>query len=147
MKKKYRNQHNYYHLESDYETITEASQTVQGDSYTITELMQRSIVGTLPNINRNHQYHEEANHDTDVRVDAPDFDLSDATSIKEEIEEKQKNAKENQRKKTEAHNAKVLKEKLTQELGSQNEGDAGTTSKSDLATTVSGEGETKPKTK
>lgn len=96
---KYRSQSMPWKTKADYETNTDPSETVQNDAYTIAELLKRSQTGNVPPIQRMGQYHEDVSHDTDIRIEAPDFDLSDVTEIKLEIEQKQREAKKAQQEK------------------------------------------------
>ncbi len=74
------------------------SETVQNDSYSIKQLLEKSQTGNVPPIKRVGQYHDDPTHDTDTRIDEPDFDLADAQIIKDEIEDKIKNQKKEEAK-------------------------------------------------
>lgn len=62
------------------------SQTVQDESYTIRELLEKHTQGLMPNVGLNPQYdHDEPTHDDDVTLRSPDFDLSDIDKMKEKV--------------------------------------------------------------
>jgi len=62
------------------------SETVQGQSLTVTEVLTRFSRGTLPNIQFPTYYDEIEDFDADDPTLRPDFDLSDTDNIQEYID-------------------------------------------------------------
>ena len=101
---KYRTQTTYKIKDSEKTTITDPSQTVQGEAYTIQELLQKHVNGIMPSVGLDPQYdHDDgAELDDDVTMRKPDLDLTDIDSMSEKVREttnKIKKAKETKRKK------------------------------------------------
>lgn len=68
------------------EENNEPSETVQGDSYTVKELIEKHVNGIMPAVGLQPEYdHEEPSHDDDVTLRSPDLDLSDIDQITEKI--------------------------------------------------------------
>lgn len=65
---------------------TEPSQTIPGEAYTIRELLTKFTRGVIPDVGKNMKFDDSEDfEDIDIsRV--PDFDLSDITEYKENIE-------------------------------------------------------------
>ncbi len=58
------------------------SKTVQDESYTVRELLEKHANGLMPQVGMNPQYdYEEATHDDDVTFRKPDLDLTDIDEI------------------------------------------------------------------
>lgn len=64
------------------------SETIPGESYSIRELLERAIIGNVPNIEKKGSYAEDPDFDDDDETRRPDFDLADATSSIDELENK-----------------------------------------------------------
>lgn len=62
------------------------SETIQGQSLTVTEVLTRFSRGTLPNIQFPTYYDEFEDFDADDPTLRPDFDLSDTDNIQEYID-------------------------------------------------------------
>lgn len=62
------------------------SETIQGQSLTVTEVLIRFSRGTLPNIQFPVYYDEIEDFDVDDPTLRPDFDLSDTDNIQERID-------------------------------------------------------------
>ncbi|AXL14924.1 hypothetical protein [Microviridae sp.] len=80
--------------------FTEPSQTVQGDSYTVQELIEKHVQGIAPSVGLNPEYdHEEPSFEDDVTLRKPDLDLTDIDQMSEKVKttlekvEKQKRRK------------------------------------------------------
>jgi len=102
---KYRTQTTYKVKKSEQTTITEPSQTVEGEAYTIQELLQKHVNGIMPNVGLNPQYDgddTEVSFDDDITFRKPDLDLTDIDTMAEKVKkttQKIKKAKEAKRKK------------------------------------------------
>jgi len=83
---KFRTPYNYVCVKRDIETVKGVSLTVPGESYTIPELFDRFRSGMPLNVEREVYYDENADFDTDVRIHAPDLDLSDLDVIKGDVD-------------------------------------------------------------
>ena len=69
------------------EIIEQESETIQGQSLTVTEVLTRFSRGTLPNIQFPTYYDgEDPDFDADDPTLRPDFDLSDTDNIQEYID-------------------------------------------------------------
>ena len=68
------------------EINNQKSETIQGQSLTVTEVLIRYSRGTLPNIQFPTYYDEVEDFDADDPTLRPDFDLSDTDNIQEYIE-------------------------------------------------------------
>nr|UXQ87914.1 MAG: hypothetical protein [Microvirus sp.] len=102
-------------------TIPGESQTIPGDSYTIRELLKKHTQGIMPPIGRQ-TYYDDADIDSPDPTKAPDFDLTDVTDIKNQIQtdiEKRENESKLKAQKKQQENAEKAKEKLRLEI--QNE--------------------------
>lgn len=67
--------------------IVEDSQTIPDDSYTIKDLIQRSITGCMPNIGRNVIYDDDPDIDNPDPTCDPAFDIVDRFELAREAEE------------------------------------------------------------
>ncbi len=67
------------------------SQTVQGESYTIQELIKRHVNGLMPPVGLTPLYdHDEPTHEDSTILRKPDFDLTDIDEVKKTITETNK---------------------------------------------------------
>lgn len=66
-------------------TIHGPSETIAHDAYTIRELLEKFTTNDgYPVKNLGGTFEENVHHQTEARPDAPDFDLTDAQTIKDE---------------------------------------------------------------
>ncbi len=64
------------------------SQTVEGESYTIQELIKRHVNGLMPPVGLTPLYdHDEPTHDDYIGMRKPDFDLTDIDEIKNKVKD------------------------------------------------------------
>lgn len=106
---KFRKRYTFTLTKADQETITGKSETIQKDSYSIRELLENYTTGTgYPVKTLQGTFENNPTHETEVRPDAPDFDLTDADHIKQSSQitidqaiEEQKQIKAKKLKKTE----------------------------------------------
>lgn len=106
-----------------FDKIDPITKTVEGESYTIQELFKRHLTDTMPSIGRElPEGAEEATHDDDVALNAPDVDLTDIDIAKDqllEFQEKVNNAKTAKQEKAAQAKLDSLKATLKLELESE----------------------------
>ncbi len=86
------------------ETNNGKSDTVQGEAYTIQELIKRHTNGLMPPVGLTPLYdHEEPTHEDSTILRKPDFDLTDIDEVRNTI-------KETNKKLSNAQKAKAKKE-------------------------------------
>lgn len=61
------------------------SMTEEGQSFTIQEILQRSIAGTMPNIARQTEFIDESQHSLVKELLKPDFDLTDKQIVRDRL--------------------------------------------------------------
>ncbi len=84
------------------------SETVQGEAYTVQELLNRHVQGLMPPVGLTPLYdHDEPTHDDYVGMRKPDFDLTDIDEIKAKV-------KDANQKITKAKNLKKAKQEAEQ---------------------------------
>jgi len=113
--------YNYYVKDHHMEKPYGESKTVPNQSYTVQELFEKHVAGTLPNISKTPVWEEEPTFETNVDMEAPEFDLSDATALKDDLElkikasqtKKEEAMKQKSGNEVEAEKAKVNDEKTT----------------------------------
>jgi len=101
--KKYRTQTTYKVKKSEQIKITEPSQSVAGEAYTIKELLEKHANGIMPQLTINDQYDNDPELDDDVTMRNPDLDLTDIDTMAEKVKKTQdkiKKASETKRRKT-----------------------------------------------
>lgn len=73
------------HIRTQYEKNNGKSETIQHDAYTVRELLERFTINTgYPVADKKGTFAQDADHQTEIRPDANDFDLTDETIIKDE---------------------------------------------------------------
>lgn len=76
---------NYYETEQSFEKHEGESETVPNQAFTVTEVLQKFQAGTLPNISKKIYFEENADFDNINPTESPDFDLADATILKDQL--------------------------------------------------------------
>ena len=72
------------------ETNNGISETVEGEAYTIQELLQKHVNGIMPPVGLNPLYdHDEPTHEDDVTLRKPDLDLTDIDDMKIKVKKAQ----------------------------------------------------------
>lgn len=70
------------------------SLTVQGDAYTVKQLLEKHVQGIMPPVGLDPLYdHEEPSFEDDTTLRNPDLDLTDIDKIKDKIEDVQRRTK------------------------------------------------------
>jgi len=69
------------------EDLSEGSLTIQGDAYSIKELLEKYANGVMPAIGKTGDFEEEPDIDSPDPTRAPDFDLSDLDRLGRETKE------------------------------------------------------------
>lgn len=82
------------------------SQTVVGQAYTVREILERFTRGLNPGVMRSGSYDLDADFDDIDETRNPDFDLSDVTRIKNDLEKVIEG--ETERERRERHNGTAL---------------------------------------
>lgn len=83
---RFNSQYNFKTDSLHLEKVTGESETVQGDSYTIQELMQKHTQGIMPPVGKQPYYDENPDIDNPDITRRPDFDLSDVTENQIKLE-------------------------------------------------------------
>nr|QJB18774.1 MAG: hypothetical protein [Microvirus sp.] len=78
-------QRQYVESKRSFEIIVGDSETVPNQAFTVTEVLQKFQAGTLPNISKKIYFEENPDFDNINPTEATDFDLSDATILKDQI--------------------------------------------------------------
>ncbi|MBA7539826.1 hypothetical protein ES705_32111 [subsurface metagenome] len=111
-KRKYLTPSTYKSVDS--EKNTGPSVTVPGQSYSVAELLNRHIAGNMPDVKRQEYYDPEASFDNMDPTENPDFDLSDATVLADEIKIKIEEQKEKKKEKDEKDKKEKDQQKETE---------------------------------
>lgn len=84
-KKRFNNKYNFSKDEIQHEKNDGISETIQNDSYTVAELLEKHAQGILPPIGRQAFYEENPDIDNPDPTLDPDFDIIDAKNQLDEI--------------------------------------------------------------
>lgn len=111
----FNNKYNYVNIPDDKGRPKQVSQTIQNDSYSVRELLEKYTINSgYPVKEKKGTFDPEVTHETDTTIHNPDFDLTDETNLKNKAQITIEQAIEEQRH-IKSENLKTLEEKTFQE--------------------------------